>query len=96
MGDDPETDTAQTPKRLDGRLALREKIRKTFTDSIPKNTTSQLKLASLYRDRLAKNRMDQCVCVNVMKVLMELPLLTVLRYSIQPTQRITRRLKFKL
>ena len=34
-GDDPEIDTAQTPKRLDGRLALLEKIRKTFTDSIP-------------------------------------------------------------
>ena len=34
-GDDPEIDTAQTPKRLDGRLALVEKIRKTFTQSIP-------------------------------------------------------------
>ena len=34
-GDDPEIDTAQTPKRLKGRLALLEKIRKTFTDSIP-------------------------------------------------------------
>ena len=30
-----EIDTAQTLKRLDGRLALLEKIRKTFTDSIP-------------------------------------------------------------
>ena len=34
-GDDPEIDTAPTPKRFDGRLALLEKIRKTFTDSIP-------------------------------------------------------------
>ena len=33
--DDPEIDTAQTPKQFDGRLALLEKIRKTFTDSIP-------------------------------------------------------------
>ena len=33
--DDQEIDTAQTPKRLIGRLALLEKIRKTFTDSIP-------------------------------------------------------------
>ena len=30
-GDDPEIDTAQTPKRLDGCLALLEKIQKTFT-----------------------------------------------------------------
>ena len=35
MKDDPDINTAQTPKRLDGRLALAEKIRKTFTDSIP-------------------------------------------------------------
>ena len=34
-GDDPEIDTAQTQKRFNGRLALLEKIRKTFTDSIP-------------------------------------------------------------
>ena len=34
-GDDLEIDTMQTPKRLDGRLALLEKIRKSFTDSIP-------------------------------------------------------------
>ena len=33
-GDDPEIDTAQTPKRFDRRLALQEKIRKTFADSI--------------------------------------------------------------
>ena len=33
--DDPEIDTAQIPKRFDGRLALLEKIRKTFNDSIP-------------------------------------------------------------
>ena len=32
--DDPEIDTALTPKRLDGCLALLEKIRKTFTDKI--------------------------------------------------------------
>ena len=36
-GDDPEIDAAQTPKRFDGRLALLEQIRKTFTDSIPNN-----------------------------------------------------------
>ena len=36
-GDDPEIDPAQTPKRFDRRLALQEKIRKTFTDSIPSN-----------------------------------------------------------
>ena len=35
-GDGPEIDTAQTPKRFVGRLALPEKIRKTFTDSILK------------------------------------------------------------
>ena len=36
-GDDPEIDTAQTPKRFDRRLALLGKTRKTFTDSIPNN-----------------------------------------------------------
>ena len=36
-GDDPEIDTAQTPKRFDGNLTLQEKIRKTFADSIPNN-----------------------------------------------------------
>ena len=36
-GDDPEIDTAQTPKRFDGCLAPQEKIRETFTDSIPNN-----------------------------------------------------------
>ena len=35
--DDPEINTAQTPKRLDGCLAVQEKIRMTFTDRIPKN-----------------------------------------------------------
>ena len=34
-GDDPEIDTAQTPKRFDGNLAPQEKIRKTFANSIP-------------------------------------------------------------
>ena len=34
-GDDPEIDTAPTPKRFDGRLALQEIMRKTFTDSNP-------------------------------------------------------------
>ena len=38
-GDDPEIDTAQTPKRFNWRLALVEKIRKTFTDSITNNIT---------------------------------------------------------
>ena len=33
-GDDPEIDAAQTPKRFEGHLALLEKIRKTFADSI--------------------------------------------------------------
>ena len=33
-GDDPEIDTTQTPKRIDGNLALQEKIR--FADSTPK------------------------------------------------------------
>ena len=33
-GDDHEIDTAQTQKRFDGRLALLEKIRATFSDSI--------------------------------------------------------------
>ena len=37
-GDDSEIDTAQTPKRLDERLPFLEKIRKTFTDSIPKKS----------------------------------------------------------
>ena len=39
MGDDPEIDAAQTQKRLDGRLALLEKIPKTFTDRVPNNTS---------------------------------------------------------
>ena len=34
-GDDPKIDTAQTAKRFDRRLALQEKIQKTYTDSIP-------------------------------------------------------------
>ena len=38
-GENPEIDTAQTPKRFDGRLALLEKIRKTFTSSIPNKTS---------------------------------------------------------
>ena len=33
--DDPQIDTAQTPKRFDWRLALQGKIQKTFADSIP-------------------------------------------------------------
>ena len=37
-GDDPEIDTVQTPKRFNGRLTFREKIRKTFADSIPNNS----------------------------------------------------------
>ena len=37
-GDDPEIDTAQTPKRFERRLALLGKTRKTFTDSIPNNS----------------------------------------------------------
>ena len=38
-GDNPEIDTAQTPIGLDGRLILLEKIRMTFTDSIPSKFT---------------------------------------------------------
>ena len=45
-GDDPEIDTAQTPKRFDGNLALKENIRKTFADSIP-NKYSTLGYLSL-------------------------------------------------
>ena len=41
-GDDPEIDTAQTPKRFNGRLAPLEKIRKTFTDSIPNKHLLQI------------------------------------------------------
>ena len=37
-GNDHEIDTAQTPKRFDRRLALEEKIRKTFTGCIPNKT----------------------------------------------------------
>ena len=40
-GDDPEIDTAQTPERFDGRLALQNKIRETFADSIPDKETNQ-------------------------------------------------------
>ena len=36
-GDDPEIDTAQTPKRFDGPLALLKKVRMTFTVSNPNN-----------------------------------------------------------
>ena len=45
---DHEIETAQTPKPLEGRLALLEKIRKTFIDSIgfqrrePLNTTESV------------------------------------------------------
>ena len=34
-GDDPQIDTAQTPKCFDWRVALQGKIQKTFADSIP-------------------------------------------------------------
>ena len=40
-GDDPEIDTAQTPKRFDGRLAPQEKIRKAFADSIPNKSAKK-------------------------------------------------------
>ena len=40
-GDDPEIDTAQTPKRFERRLVLLEKTLQTFTDSIPNNFSSQ-------------------------------------------------------
>ena len=39
-GDDPEIDTARTPKRFDGRRASLGEIRKIFTDSIPKKSYS--------------------------------------------------------
>ena len=41
-GGDPEIDTAHTPKRFGGRLALQEKIRKTFANSIPNNNRFEL------------------------------------------------------
>ena len=37
MDDDPEMGPAQTPKCLDGRLALPENVRRNFTDSILNN-----------------------------------------------------------
>ena len=40
-GDDPEIDTAQTPKRFERRLVLLKKTLQTFTDSIP-NKIGQL------------------------------------------------------
>ena len=45
-GGDPEIDTAQTQKRLDGPLALLEKIRKTFTDRT-QNNSKQFLIESL-------------------------------------------------
>ena len=39
-GDDPEINTAQTPKRFDRCLAFLGKTRKTFTDGIPNKLTS--------------------------------------------------------
>ena len=42
--DDPEIDTAQTPKRLNGRLALQEKIQKALADSIPNKLLLRLTL----------------------------------------------------
>ena len=39
-GDDPEIDTAHTPKRFGGRLALQEQLRNTFADSIPNKYSS--------------------------------------------------------
>ena len=47
-GDDPEIDTAQTPKRFNGNLALLEKIRKTFADSIPNNDSENLFTSCLF------------------------------------------------
>ena len=44
-GDDPQIDTAQTPKRFDGCLALMERIQKTFADSIPNKITNAGKTA---------------------------------------------------
>ena len=40
-GDDPEIDNAQPPKGFNGRLALLEKIRKTYTDSILNNCATK-------------------------------------------------------
>ena len=40
--DEPEIDTAQTQKRFGGRLALQEKIQKTFTDSILNNYMAKI------------------------------------------------------
>ena len=47
-GDDPEMNTVQTPKRFGKGLALQEKIRKTFSDSIlNKFGVLKLKIAKL-------------------------------------------------
>ena len=42
-GDDPEVDTARTSRHFDGRLALLEKIRKTFTESVPNKVSTEMK-----------------------------------------------------
>ena len=54
-GDDPEIDTAQTPKRFDRRLALLGKTRKTFSDSIPNKVIQDF----ICHDSLVKG--DQCL-----------------------------------
>ena len=58
-GDDPEIDTAQTPKRFDRRLVLLGKTRKTFTDSIPnkfsKNCSMRLFCFNFWKGQEARS-----------------------------------------
>ena len=46
--DDPEIDTAQTPKRLEGRLAPQEKIQETFADSIPNKFILMIEILNIF------------------------------------------------
>ena len=57
-GDDPEFDTVQTPKRFDRSLAIQEKIRKTFNDSIPNNAGHKF-VRSLHHQRSLRSYGNQ-------------------------------------
>ena len=61
-GDDPEIDIVQTPKRFDWRLALLEKIQKTFADSIP-NNNFRTEILALLIDLIALSIKSLCRCV---------------------------------
>ena len=64
-GDDPQIDTAQTPKRFDWRLALQGKIQKIFADSIPNKLGvvrverfgSKVKVAYLTKNTFLRNQL---------------------------------------